>query len=158
MSDAVICRLTRTHLSDVAALERLCFGEPWSERALELLLTDWALGIVAERDGRAVAYVGMLIALDEGQITNVAVHPDLRRAGLGAAVVEAMVVEARRLGLTQISLEVRASNQAAIALYRRFGFFEAGRRKGFYRDPREDALVMILEMQNLAASEHLSNQ
>ena len=135
--------MTREHLSDVAELEKLCFSEPWSEGALELLLTDAALGFVCEQDGRAVAYAGMMVAFDEGQITNVAVHPDERRRGFGRALMEAVIAEARARDLFQIALEVRTSNQAAISLYERDGFVIAGRRPNFYRNPQEDAFVMI---------------
>ena len=136
-------RIEREHLVAVAELERLCFAEPWSEKALELLLGELATGFVCRRDGHILAYGGMLIAPDEGQITNVAVHPDARRQGLGKTIVDALTEEARARGLEQISLEVRVSNQAAITLYERTGFEVAGRRKSFYRRPTEDALVML---------------
>ncbi len=89
------------------------------------------------------AYGGMLITVDEGQITNIAVHPDYRRAGLGTAIVRALLRHAKDCHLESVSLEVRASNAAAIALYRTAGFAEVGRRKGFYQKPVEDALVMV---------------
>ena len=148
MSEAVLERISREHLTDVAALEALCFSEPWSERALELLLTDTAVGFVCLVEGHVVAYGGMLVAADEGQVTNVAVHPDHRRRGLGADIVRALCDYAEEKHLTPISLEVRASNTAAIALYKRFGFAVAGRRKHFYRKPAEDALVMLLDREN----------
>lgn len=136
-------RIEREHLVAVAELERLCFAEPWSEKALELLLGELATGFVCGCDGRVLAYGGMLIAPDEGQITNVAVHPNARRQGLGKTIVDALTEEAHTRGLEQISLEVRVSNLAAITLYERAGFTVAGRRKNFYRHPTEDALVMI---------------
>lgn len=136
-------RLEECDLAVVAELERLSFAEPWSERALAYLLGESALGVVCLCEGRVVAYGGMQLVLDEGQITNIAVAPDCRRRGYGLAVMEALEREARVRGLVQISLEVRASNEAAIGLYRRLSYREAGRRKGFYRHPVEDALVMI---------------
>ncbi len=148
MSEIVLERLSREHLSGAAALEALCFSEPWSERALELLLTDTAVGYVCLDAGRVVAYGGMLIAADEGQITNVAVHPDFRRQGLGAKIVQALCSYADKNCLSPLSLEVRASNTAAIELYRCFGFAVAGRRNHFYRKPAEDALVMLLDREN----------
>ena len=138
-----VIRMEREHLADVAELERLCFSEPWSEGALELLLGDAAVAYVCEADGRAVAYAGMMLAFDEGQITNVAVHPDYRRRGFGRELMVAMDADARARGFVRIALEVRASNQAAILLYERDGYGIAGRRPNFYREPREDALVMI---------------
>ena len=138
-----IVRMTRRHLRDVARLEDLCFSEPWSEHALEFLMSDAALGYVCEQDGRAVAYVGMMFAYDEGQITNVAVHPSVRRRGVGRKLMEAIADAARERNLVQIALEVRASNDAAIKLYEQDGFVIAGRRPNFYRNPIEDAFVML---------------
>ena len=138
--------LREGQLSGAAELERLCFSEPWSEQALTLLLGENAFGVACERDGRVVAYGGMLTVLDEGQITNIAVHPDARRQGIGRALLTEMLRLARERGLSEISLEVRASNEAAIALYERMGFAVAGRRRHFYRDPTEDALVMLLAL------------
>ena len=136
-------RLSREHLGAVVEIERLCFSEPWSANALELLLSPEAEGFVALSNGQVAAYGGMLWAPDEGQITNVAVHPDHRREGLGRAVLDALLLEAERHGAVQVSLEVRESNEAAIALYTHAGFTVAGRRKRFYRNPAEDALVML---------------
>ena len=136
--------ISPAHLSGVATLERLCFPhEPWSEQALLVLCREHGTGFVAlSEDGIPLAYVGMTYAADEGSITNVATHPDARRQGLGRAVVSALLAHAPTLGLTDIYLEVRVSNEAAIALYRSLGFEEIGRRRHFYRQPTEDALLM----------------
>lgn len=139
-------RMAREHLSAVAELERLCFSEPWSENALELLLTEAATGYVVLLEERVIAYGGMMTVPGEGQITNIAVHPEHRRKGCGRAVVDALLSEARAHGAEQVSLEVRESNRAAAALYERAGFFVAGRRKRFYRNPTEDAFVMLMRM------------
>ena len=139
-----VCPLCAEHLAGAAELERLCFSEPWSEQALALLLGENAYGVACLQNGRVIGYGGMLTVLDEGQVTNIAVHPEAQRQGVGHALVEAMLREARNRGLAEISLEVRASNAAAIGLYERFGFAVAGRRRHFYRDPAEDALVMLL--------------
>ena len=136
-------RLTAEHLAQAAELEAECFAEPWSEKALSLLLGDGAVGYACLRDGTLLAYGGMLIAVDEGQITNIAVRSDARRQGCGRAIMRALEREAIARGLVQISLEVRASNTAAIALYEGIGYQTAGRRRGFYRHPTEDALVML---------------
>ncbi|MBR3894771.1 MAG: ribosomal protein S18-alanine N-acetyltransferase [Clostridia bacterium] len=138
-----VIRLSREHLAQVSALERLCFSEPWSENALELLLGDAAIGFVCVAGSHVVAYGGMLWAPDEGQITNVAVHPNARRRGCARAILSALTEAARARGALQISLEVRESNAAAIALYERDGYKTVGKRKNFYRNPREDALIMI---------------
>ena len=139
----MIEKIERRHLEAVAEIESLCFSEPWSIGALELLLGESATGVVALSNGEVTAYGGMLIVLDEGQITNIAVHPAHRRCGYGKQVLDALLGQAKQAGLQQISLEVRASNLAAISLYEKAGFFSAGRRKNFYRHPTEDGLVML---------------
>ena len=104
------------------------------------------MGVVCVECDRVLAYGGMLWAPDEGQITNIAVASDARRQGLGRAVLIALIQEARERNCELISLEVRESNTAAIALYESAGFLIAGRRKRFYRAPVEDALVMLLHL------------
>jgi ribosomal-protein-alanine N-acetyltransferase len=143
MKDIIINRLTDSELDAVAELEALCFPEPWSANALQLLTSPDAVGFVCMEGGRAVSYGGMLYTPFEGQITNIAVAPDKRRCGYGRAIVDALIRDAEARNLEQIALEVRASNEAAIALYKSLGFFEAGRRKHFYKNPAEDALVML---------------
>lgn len=137
--------LTEEHLAAVAALEQLCFAEPWSESALKLLCHNAGLGVVIPaEEGNAVAraYGGLTHVLDEGSITNIAVRPDMRRQGLGRAVVVALLDRAVEVGVTDVYLEVRISNAAAIALYCSLGFETVGTRKNFYKLPTEDAYVM----------------
>ncbi len=135
------------HLQGAASLEKLCFASPWSAQSLELLTNDGiGVGYLLIEEGEVVAYGGMLITVDEGQVTNIAVHPDHRRKGYGAAITRALLRHAKDAKLDSVSLEVRASNEAAIALYRVAGFAEAGRRKGFYTKPTEDALVMVCKI------------
>ncbi len=136
-------RMTAVHLSEIAALEALIFSEPWSESALRLLLSPDAVGYVCVGEEQVLGYGGMLYAPGEGQITNIAVCPKARRRGIARAILEALTDDAAEHGAEQISLEVRASNTAAIALYESSGFSVVGRRKNFYRRPAEDALVMI---------------
>ena len=136
-------RIEKKELPLLADLEHAVFHAPWSEEALALLCGESAFGFVCMEQGIAAAYGGMLTVLDEGQITNVAVHPDFRRRGLGRAILSYLKEEARARGLLQIALEVRVSNEAAIALYESEKFYVAGRRKNFYRNPTEDALVML---------------
>ncbi len=135
--------MNREHLDGVEALERLCFVEPWSAKALALLIGDGAFAFVCTEGDDVIAYGGMLTVLDEGQVTNIAVHPDHRRCGLGKRIVSEMLDEGIRRGLNEISLEVRASNIAAVRLYEQNGFVCAGIRRNFYKQPTEDALVMI---------------
>ena len=138
--------LTAAHLAQVAELEQLCFADPWSEKALELLLGDGAYGAVCLQEGRVMAYGGILWAPFEGQITNIATHPDARRCGMGAAVLEHLIAVAIERGCEQLSLEARVSNTPAISLYERYGFEKMGLRRGFYKHPTEDAYVMCLSL------------
>lgn len=135
------------HISLVAKLEQTVFEEPWSEKSLALLCTEGGFGVlVLDGTDTALAYGGMLTVLDEGQITNIATHPDHRRRGYAAAVLGKLLDEARARGLATVSLEVRESNTPAISLYTRFGFETAGRRNNFYTAPREHALVMVCHL------------
>ena len=138
--------LTAEHLEQVAELEQLCFADPWSEKALELLLGDGAYGAVCLQEGHVMAYGGVLWAPFEGQITNIATHPNARRCGMGAAVLEHLIDVAIERGCEQLSLEARVSNTPAISLYERYGFEKMGLRRGFYKHPTEDAYVMCLSL------------
>ena len=140
-------RLTAEHIPEVSGLEKLCFSSPWSESSLELLTKEGiGMGMVCHSDGIVCAYGGMLCVVDEGQITNIATHPDYRRRGYGRAIVEAFKKHAKYNGLNTISLEVRESNKAAIELYSSLGFKVTGKRKDFYTKPTESALIMICEI------------
>ncbi len=137
-------RLCQEHISQVAQLERLCFAQPWSEKALQLLVGAEAAGVVCLHEGAVIAYGSILWAPGEGQILNLAVRPDHRRRGYGKAVLEGLIKLAEQRECEVLTLEVRASNQAAVTLYERFGFTVAGVRKHFYQNPTEDAYVMNL--------------
>lgn len=140
-----VIRLEPRLLSGVAALEKAVFKSPWSEKSLELLCSKTAFGFAALEGDVVIAYGGMLTVLDEGQITNIATHPDCRRQGLAARVLCALLDEARARGIASVTLEVRVSNAAAIALYEKFGFVVVGKRPRFYTQPTEDALIMQLK-------------
>lgn len=139
-----VLEIEEKHLSDIAELERLCFAHPWTESGLRAFLTDSYLGFTAvdNESGRCVAYAGMTCASDEGNITNIAVHPDFRRIGLASSVIARLLASARSAGIKNVFLEVRESNSGARALYEGLGFAVCGRRKNFYRTPTEDALIM----------------
>lgn len=138
--------MAERHLAALAEIEKACFHAPWSENMLREELGK-GIFLVAERDGQAVGYAGCQTVLDEGYITNVAVSPGARRQGVGRALVAALAAQARAQGLAFVTLEVRASNAPAIALYEGAGFIRAGVRKSFYTAPAEDAVLMTLHLQ-----------
>ena len=123
----------------LAALERLCFAEPWSERALaDGLENPYFTVFVWEEEGKILGYAGYQRALDEAQIANVATHPEARRAGIARALLTSLAERWREEGICTATLEVRPSNGPAKALYASLGFFCEGRRPHFYSDG-EDA-------------------
>lgn len=134
------------HVAQVAALEALCFSDPWSERSvaseLENPLSLW----LVMTDGDTVAgYVGSQSVMGEADMMNLAVQPDYRRQGIGEKLVSALVKELAQSDVHCLTLEVRASNEAAIALYGKLGFAQVGRRPRYYEKPREDALILRKE-------------
>ena len=138
--------MDRSHLAGVAELERLCFSAPWNEAMLEEeLYNDTASFIVAEgEDGQVLGYAGLHVILDEGYIDNVAVRPTCRRQGIADRLLD-VFCRFGQANLAFLTLEVRPSNTAAVALYEKHGFQEAGRRKDYYENPREDALLLTRE-------------
>ena len=138
-----IVPMDRSHVPQIAALERECFSAPWSEAMLtEVLFDPQASFIVAEaEDGGVLGYAGLQVVLDEGYIDNVAVEPAARRHGVADELLGVFCRFAAE-NLAFLTLEVRASNAPAIALYRKHGFEEAGRRKNYYTGPVEDAMIM----------------
>ena len=132
------------HIPAIAKLERECFSRPWSERMLaEELKNQCAAFLTAVDDsGEVLGYAGLLVAADEGYITNVAVFSQYRRRGIAAKLLQVFCDFAAAHHLAFLTLEVRPSNTAAIALYESFGFTERGRRRNYYDLPKEDALIL----------------
>lgn len=141
-----IIALGEEHLAALAALERECFSQPWSQDALRLLTGDNAIAAVALCDGEVAAYGGMTCVLDEGQITNIATLPRFRRLGLARAVLCELIRRAEERGIGSVFLEARASNLPAISLYESCGFCRIGVRRRFYSAPVEDAVMMELRL------------
>jgi ribosomal-protein-alanine N-acetyltransferase len=134
-------------MADVAAvleIERLSFSAPWPAFAFEQELTANRLAHyrVARLGERVVAFGGIWLMVDEAHITTFGVHPEHRRRGVGRRLLLELAEVALELGSARMTLEVRVSNEPAQALYRSFGFVEAGRRVAYYSDDGEDALVM----------------
>ena len=135
------------HLDEVAALERECFTTPWSRNMLaeELDNALSAFLVALDGDGRVAGYAGVQVVLDEGYITNVAVRPDCRRRGVAGQLLDVFESFATGNHLAFLTLEVRASNYAAIALYGQHGYRGVGRRRNYYEHPVEDAVIMTRE-------------
>ena len=139
-------KMTLAHIAQVAALEKLCFSDPWSEKSVAAELeNELSLWLVAVEGDRVAGYIGSQTVMGETDMMNVAVHPDYRRQGIGQALVTALVETLKEWGSHCLTLEVRASNVPAIGLYQKMGFTEAGRRRNYYRNPKEDALILRKE-------------
>lgn len=138
--------LTSANVEEVFLVEQKSFSHPWSLSSFQDELSNPnAVYFCLEEDGKPVGYIGMWNILGEGNITNVAVLPEYRRKGYGKALIAKMISYAIAENLEFLTLEVRASNEGAIRLYRACGFLEVGRRKKYYENT-EDAILMTLEL------------
>ena len=145
MKQVKLVPMAAEHLDRLEQLERMCFSRPWSKKMLaEELDNQCAAFLVAvePETEQPVGYAGLLGVADEGYITNVAVDPSRRRQGVAAQLLQVFDNFARGNQLAFLTLEVRPSNTAAIALYQGFGFREVGRRRNYYDLPKEDALIL----------------
>ena len=135
--------MTADHVAAVARLEAVCFADPWSERSVASEVNNpLSLWLVALEGDCVVGYIGSQTVLDESDMMNVAVHPDHRRRGVAEVLVLALCEALKQRGSGCLTLEVRASNEPAKALYGKLGFELVGRRPNYYRNPREDALIL----------------
>ena len=136
--------MTADHVAQVAELEKICFGtEAWSERSVASELTNsLSLWLVAEEEGNVWGYVGSQTVMDETDMMNIAVHPEHRKQGIAATLVNNLVDVLRTRGSHSLMLEVRASNDPARKLYDKLGFQQVGLRKNYYRNPKEDACIL----------------
>ena len=138
--------MNSSHVAQIAQLEKICFSDPWSEKSVASELDNkLAFWLVAIEGDTVAGYIGSQTAMDETDMMNVAVHPDFRRQGIAEALITGLVEHLKTIGSRCLTLEVRASNAPAIALYEKLGFSEIGRRKNYYRNPREDALILRKE-------------
>lgn len=139
--------LTSEHIESLLRLENLCFSVPWTEGMFLNDLKNTNTRYFAAFDGgEVVGYAGMWLSVDDGQITNVAVSPKLRRRGIAEKLLFMLCDECVKAGLSSITLEVRKSNEAAVSLYAKNGFLTVGVRKNYYRHPTEDALLMTKKL------------
>ena len=132
-------------VESIALLERECFSMPWTPDQLRIQLRPGHVFLAACEGGEVLGYVGMEYVLDEGYISNVAVAPRSRGRGIAGALLRELEARARALGLAFLTLEVRESNRPARALYTNSRYTVVGRRRNYYQNPREDAILMTLE-------------
>lgn len=137
-----IVKFCDNHIADILKVEQECFLTPWSEKMFkEEISGKFSHYYVAEIDGRAVAYMGMWSLSGEGHITNVAVAKSFRRQGIARKLISHFIKIAKSENLEFMTLEVKASNEAAISLYKSFGFVDVGVRKNYYEN-KEDAYLL----------------
>ena len=138
--------MARCHIAQVAELEKICFADPWSEKSiaseLENPLSYW---LVALEGSTVAGYAGSQTVLGETDMMNVAVLPRARRQGIAQRLILELVARLKQQGSHCLSLEVRPSNAAAVALYQGLGFSQVGRRPNYYRHPKEDGLILRKE-------------
>ena len=139
-------RMRESHISQIAEIERLCFSDPWSENSIRYELTNpLSLWLVAVSDGMVAGYVGSQSVMGEADMMNIAVHPDFRNRGIAQLLIAELISQLATAEVTSLTLEVRVSNRPAISLYDKMGFVQVGRRPNYYRNPKEDALILRKE-------------
>jgi ribosomal-protein-alanine N-acetyltransferase len=143
-----VSAMLESDLDGVLAIEEASFSVPWSRESFlfEIQANPYARSFVMRRGGRIVAFTCVWVVDDELKINNIAVDPGERRTGCGKELLRWVLDYGRSVGCTEATLEVRPSNQAALDLYAAHGFREMGRRKGYYRDTQEDAILMAAEL------------
>ena len=150
----IIRKMTLDDLPAVVELDRMSFSLPWPERSFRFELTDnpasrcW----VAEVDGKLAGMIVVWLLVDEAHVATLATHPDFRRQGIAKKLLSHALQNLVKEGAQSSFLEVRVSNMAAQEMYRKFGYKEAGRRRRYYKDNDEDAILMSLDSLN---AEHL---
>lgn len=143
----MIVPMQQSHIAQIAALEKRCFSDPWSEASVRSELSNpLSFWLVAEEDGKLIGYVGSQSVAPEADVMNLAVAPEWRNKGIGRALMTALIAQLHSRGITALFLEVRVGNTPAQNLYRSLGFVEAGRRPKYYVNPTEDALILRKEL------------
>ncbi len=138
--------MAQQHVCQVAALEKLCFSDPWSERSVaEELSNPLSLWLVSLDGERLTGYVGSQTVMGESDMMNLAVDPQYRRTGIAEQLILELISQLKQRKSTCLSLEVRVSNFPAISLYKKLGFAAVGKRPNYYRNPKEDALILRKE-------------
>ena len=141
-----ILKMAEPHVPQIAELEKLCFHDPWSISSIASEVNNrLSLWLVAAEDDQVIGYVGSQTVLGETDMMNIAVHPEYRKQGIATLLINDLVDKLKEQGSHSLMLEVRASNEPAISVYRKLDFMEVGRRKNYYRNPKEDALILRKE-------------
>ena len=147
--DYKIVPMTEKHVAGIKEIDDLCFESPWSLKSFESELTNpLAVYFVAISEEKVIGYGGYWWVFDEGQITNIAVHPDFRQKGVASSLIEEMVKKCSVTDVYSLTLEVRKSNNPAISLYEKYGFKRVGLRPKYY-DNKEDAVLMTKEIEQV---------
>ena len=142
----IITEMKEQHVQQIAELEKMCFHDPWSESSIASELNNrLSLWFVAVQEEQVIGYVGSQTVLGETDMMNIAVHPNYRKQGIGTELIEHLIEALTLRGSHSLTLEVRVSNEAAISVYKKLGFTEVGCRKNYYRNPKEDALILRKE-------------
>jgi ribosomal-protein-alanine N-acetyltransferase len=146
VSELILERMQLEDVPEVMAVDRLCFPTPWSEISYRSEIgNNAAYYLVARLGGRLIGFGGAWLVMDEAHVTTLGVEPTFRGRKIGERILAAILVEARERGVRRASLEVRESNGAAVRLYEKYGFVPVARRRGYYTDNGEDAIVMWIE-------------
>lgn len=146
-AEIIIRLLESKDLNEVLLIEECSFRPPWSRNTfLSELKEENRYYVVAEKEGKIIGYAGLYYFFEEGHITTMAVAPDWRRKGVGKLLLAHLIEKSAKIGLKELSLEVRESNWVAQQMYRKFGFRVLARRKRYYVQPIEDAIIMSLKL------------
>ena len=142
-NNVTVCRMKSCHVPQIAQLETVCFSDPWVESSIASELENpLSLWLVAMDGDRVAGYVGSQSVLGEADMMNIAVSPDYRRKGIAKLLLLSLQQSLTEQDVHSLTLEVRRSNEPAIALYAKDGFVQVGCRKNYYRHPTEDALIL----------------
>ena len=147
MADIIISHHKWSDLEVIAEIENVSINPPWSYKAIcDFADYDTSRILVARIGDEVVGYITYSVVLDEVQIANVATHPEHRRKGIGEKLLKHLYDEVKAENMFVITLEVRVSNEPAVKLYSKCGYSEVGRRKNYYKNPTEDAILMNLSL------------
>ncbi|MDZ4993949.1 ribosomal-protein-alanine N-acetyltransferase [Clostridium perfringens] len=143
MSSYKIEPMNSSHVEGIFEVSKLSLPEAWNIESIEKELSNKLAKYLVALDGnKVIGFVGMWIVFDEGDITNIAVHPDYRKQGVGNLLMDSLIALCKESNITSLTLEVRESNHPAQNLYKKHGFQEEGVRKNFYDNPKENAIIM----------------